>query len=77
MSDAYFGDDLITAERIQNSLAALNDVLFIESNPVPIKIALNHIGKNVGACRLPLVELESQNQAKLIEVMIASGVCDS
>ena len=77
LSDAYFGDDLITAERIQNSLAALNDVLFIESNPVPIKSALNHIGKNVGACRLPLVELEVQNQAKLIEVMIASGVCDS
>ena len=77
LSTAYFGNDLVTAERIQNSLAALNDVLFIESNPVPIKIALNHIGKNVGACRLPLVELESQNQAKLIEVMIASGVCDS
>ena len=77
LSTAYFGNDLVTAERIQNSLAALNDVLFIESNPVPIKTALNHIGKNVGACRLPLVELESQNQAKLIEVMIASGVCDS
>ena len=77
LSTAYFGNDLVTAERIQNSLAALNDVLFIESNPVPIKSALNHIGKNVGACRLPLVELESQNQAKLIEVMIASGVCDS
>ena len=77
LSDAYFKDDLTGAERIQNSLAALNDVLFIESNPVPIKSALNHIDKNVGACRLPLVELEVQNQAKLIEVMIASGVCDS
>jgi 4-hydroxy-tetrahydrodipicolinate synthase len=77
LSDAYFGDDLLSAERIQNSLAALNDVLFIESNPVPIKTALNHIGKNVGSCRLPLVDLEVQNHTKLIEVMIASGVCDT
>lgn len=77
LSDAYFNKDLNSAERIQNSLAALNDVLFIESNPVPIKAALNHIGKKVGYCRLPLVALEAQNHAKLIEVMKASGVCDS
>ena len=77
LSDAYFGDDLLSAARIQNSLAALNDVLFIESNPVPVKAALNHIGRNVGTCRLPLVDLEAQNHAKLIDVMKASGVCDS
>lgn len=77
LSDAYFNKNLNSAERIQNSLAALNDVLFIESNPVPIKAALNQIGKKVGSCRLPLVALEAQNHAKLIEVMKASGVCDS
>jgi 4-hydroxy-tetrahydrodipicolinate synthase len=74
LSDAYFGKDLMTAERIQNSLAALNDVLFIESNPVPIKAALNRIGKPVGSCRLPLVELESQNFEKLMGVLKASGL---
>lgn len=74
LSDAYFGNDLMTAERIQNSLAALNDVLFIESNPVPIKTAMNHIGKNVGSCRLPLVELENQNLEKLMSVLKASGL---
>lgn len=74
LASAYFSDNLVLAERIQNELAPLNDVLFIESNPVPIKAALNHIGKDVGVCRLPLVELEDQNFEKLIHVLKASGL---
>lgn len=77
LSDAFFASDVDLAERLQNELAALNDVLFIESNPVPVKVALNHIGKAVGSCRLPLVDLEAQNLAKLVSVLEASGLCDS
>ena len=35
--------------------------LFIETNPIPIKTALNLIGKNVGNLRLPLVDMEEKN----------------
>lgn len=35
--------------------------LFIETNPIPIKTALNLVGKNVGNLRLPLVDMEEKN----------------
>lgn len=74
LCDAYFNHDIKRAEEIQLSLAALNDVLFIESNPVPIKSALNMMGKNVGPCRLPLVSLESKNRESLILVLKQEGL---
>lgn len=70
----FFNDDIKRAEDIQLSLATLNDVLFIESNPVPIKTALNLMGKNVGVCRLPLVSLETKNSETLIQVLKQEGL---
>lgn len=70
----FFNNDLIQAESIQASLSSLNDILFIESNPVPIKSALNMMGKNVGPCRLPLVSLESKNREALILVLKHEGL---
>ena len=44
-------------------------VMFIVSNPIPIKHALNHIGFNVGDPRLPLVPLDTASAAKVEKVM--------
>ena len=44
-------------------------VMFIVSNPIPIKHALNHIGFNVGNPRLPLVPLDPASAAKVEKVM--------
>jgi len=74
LCEAFFNNELEQAETIQASLAALNDVLFIESNPVPIKTALNLMGKDVGPCRLPLVNLESKNREILIQVLKKEGL---
>jgi len=35
----------------------LTSALFIETNPIPVKTALNLMGKNVGQLRLPLVDM--------------------
>ncbi|MCR3905591.1 MAG: 4-hydroxy-tetrahydrodipicolinate synthase [Tenericutes bacterium] len=43
----------------------LHQIMFIESNPVPVKNALRLMGFNVGSVRLPLVELEPENLDKL------------
>ena len=40
-------------------------VLFVESNPIPIKFALNCVGEKVGATRLPLGELSLENKCKI------------
>lgn len=74
LCESYFKNEFNRAEAIQLSLATLNDILFIESNPVPIKTALNLMGKHVGACRLPLVNLEPKNREMLIQVLKHEGL---
>ena len=46
----------------------LNEILFVESNPIPVKWMLNRLGRIPGGLRLPLVELDNKfhNQAELI-----------
>ena len=46
----------------------LNEILFVESNPIPVKWILNRLGRIPGGLRLPLVELDDKfhNQAELI-----------
>lgn len=55
-------------------LADFFDKLFIETNPIPVKAAMNLAGMNVGKLRLPLVEISEGAKAKLIESMHAIGL---
>jgi 4-hydroxy-tetrahydrodipicolinate synthase len=48
----------------------LHQVMFIESNPVPAKTALNLMGIHVGGVRLPLVDLENDSLNVLKEVLM-------
>jgi len=47
--------DLERARRIDRELAPAYELLKIQTNPIPIKAALNLTGHDVGTCRLPLV----------------------
>jgi 4-hydroxy-tetrahydrodipicolinate synthase len=49
------------ALKMQLDSLALNDALFIETNPIPIKTAMNLMGMNAGKLRLPLVEMSEGN----------------
>ena len=51
------------AASIHHRLLPLVNALFIVSNPIPIKYALNHIGFNVGKPRLPLTEPDKKSAA--------------
>ncbi|MCR4393901.1 MAG: 4-hydroxy-tetrahydrodipicolinate synthase, partial [Dehalococcoidales bacterium] len=55
MIDSVVAGKLAEAARMHLDLLPLFKVLFIVSNPVPVKYALNHIGFQVGKPRLPLV----------------------
>jgi 4-hydroxy-tetrahydrodipicolinate synthase len=74
LCDTFFKGDLQSAELIQKRCETLNEILFIESNPVPIKETLNLMGKNVGSVRLPLVELEDSHRSQLIMVLKQEGL---
>jgi 4-hydroxy-tetrahydrodipicolinate synthase len=66
MMNYVLSGKLAEAAAIHRHLLPLVDALFVESNPAPLKYALNHLGFNVGKPRLPLVE-PSQKSAAIIK----------
>ena len=54
---------------MQLKTLALNSALFIETNPIPIKTAMNLMGMNAGNLRLPLCEMSEENKNILIKEM--------
>jgi len=57
------------AAAIHLNLLPLVNALFIVSNPIPVKYALNHVGFRVGKPRLPLTEPDDKSKA-LIEATL-------
>jgi 4-hydroxy-tetrahydrodipicolinate synthase len=57
------------ALEIQKHLDIFNDVLYIESNPVPVKTVFKLLGIDVGTPRLPLVDMENSNIVILKEAI--------
>lgn len=49
--------------------------LFIEVNPIPVKQALNYMGKEVGGYRLPLCEMDEEHAKILKATMEDLGLC--
>jgi len=66
--------DYDRAKRINEELAPLFKGLFIETNPGPVKMAMNWMGMAAGKPRLPLVELEPENQEKLRRILADAGL---
>jgi len=52
--------DVETARRIHMQLLSVHKNLFVESNPIPVKWALQAMGKMGGGIRLPLTPLAPQ-----------------
>ncbi|BAH07890.1 4-hydroxy-tetrahydrodipicolinate synthase [Clostridium kluyveri] len=49
------------ALKIQLDSFALNKAMFIETNPIPVKTAMNILGMNAGKLRLPLCDMSQAN----------------
>ena len=65
MCDAALKGDFKTAAQMQHNMQPINDLLFCEVNPIPIKAAMKLSGYDCGPCRLPLSNLSSTNLEKL------------
>lgn len=72
--EAYFSGDVKRSARLQLEAIPLITELFCEVNPIPVKAAMNLMGKNVGSLRMPLTEMETQNQEKLKAAMKEYGL---
>ena len=66
---AYLAGDVKKAAKMQLDAIPLVEELFREVNPIPVKAAMNMMGKEVGPLRLRLTEMEPENQARLSKAM--------
>ena len=72
--EKYFNGDVKGSAALQLKALPLIEQLFCEVNPIPVKAALNLMGKEVGPLRLPLTEMEPQNQERLAKAMKDFGI---
>ena len=61
MVDSILNDDYTRAMELHYEMVELIRALFIESNPVPVKTAMNLMGLPSGPLRQPLVEMKPEN----------------
>ena len=64
----------VEALKAHESLVPLHNVMFIETNPAPVKYALSLMGKCTPDVRLPLVPLSAEGQKRIQAAMQQVGL---
>ena len=70
----YLNGEREKALELQNKYLDMENAMFIDVNPIPVKEAMNLMGKNVGECRLPLVKMEAAKIEKLRNELAKVGL---
>lgn len=73
MISAFFAKNLTAALSLHETLLPLSQAMFIETNPIPVKTAMNLLGMNAGPFRLPLAPMNERNKAELVAVLTKYG----
>lgn len=74
MVQKYLDGDVKESTKLQLNAIPLIEALFCEVNPIPVKAAMNMMGMGVGTLRMPLGDMEPENQEKLKKVMMEYGL---
>ncbi len=74
MIEAFNQGDIAQARKWHYRLLPLAQAMFIETNPMPVKEAMNILGRDVGDVRLPLVRMKEENRDKLRDALEAYGL---
>lgn len=70
----FFSGDIAGSRKMQLDALPLVNALFCEVNPIPVKAALNMMGKEVGTLRAPLTEMEDAHKEVLKKAMMDLGI---
>ncbi|MDG1770969.1 MAG: 4-hydroxy-tetrahydrodipicolinate synthase [Luminiphilus sp.] len=62
------------ARKLNAELSGLNEALFIEANPIPVKWAMVELGLVKEGIRLPLVALSTAHQETVLEAIRQAGL---
>jgi len=74
MCAAAFKGDRKQAEALDAKLQPLHKHLFVEPNPIPVKWALQQMGRIPAGIRLPLVPLDPSHHGVVRDALRAAGV---
>jgi 4-hydroxy-tetrahydrodipicolinate synthase len=74
MCQAALDGDFARAQAINLTLAPLHRLLFVEANPIPVKWALNQMGRIDSGIRLPLTPLSVEHHSILRDALQAAGI---
>jgi 4-hydroxy-tetrahydrodipicolinate synthase len=74
MVDLAHRGDMDGAKALDAALYDLYTALAVTTNPIPVKAALNLLGHEVGGLRLPLVEADAEQTAKVTAALEAAGI---
>ncbi len=72
--EAYRESNLSKLKEAHRKLFPLCRAMFYETNPIPVKTALNLMGMDVGDLRLPLVPMSDGNRKRLVEALKSYGL---
>lgn len=72
--EKYFNGDVAGSCKMQLEAIELCGALFCEVNPIPVKKALELMGKCDGTLRMPLTEMEEKNVVRLKKAMEQYGI---
>ena len=70
----YKQGDHVEARRLNEATEPAYELLKVQANPIAIKAALNILGHEVGGLRLPLVEANEDEQARVRDCLDRLGV---
>ena len=71
---SWMAGDIEKSCRMQLEAIELIDALFCEVNPIPVKTAMNLMGKEVGPLRSPMCEMAPKNLERLKAAMQGYGL---
>jgi 4-hydroxy-tetrahydrodipicolinate synthase len=74
MVDLIVTGDIPAARKIHEQLAPLYNAMFITSNPIPVKAALQMLGRGCGGTRLPLVAATPDEEARVRAALEDAGL---
>jgi 4-hydroxy-tetrahydrodipicolinate synthase len=75
---AALADDFVTARKLHHRLFGLcSSMLGLSTNPIPIKAAMQMMGRDTGEMRLPMTPLEPQQFEQLRESLLAFGLASA
>jgi 4-hydroxy-tetrahydrodipicolinate synthase len=74
LCDLVFSGDIPAARKIHEELTPLFNALFITSNPIPVKTALEMLGHRVGPPRLPLVPATNEERERIRKALEDAGL---